>query len=247
MAGFDVGFAGAFLAGLLSFFSPCILPLVPPYLCFIGGVSLAEMTGKDGPPPGANRRVFTSALTFVIGFSLVFILFGATASFLGQLLAENMLWISRAAGVLIIIMGVHFLGIVNIPLLYREARFQGPAKPVGLFGAFLMGLAFAFGWTPCVGPVLAAILMMAGAEESITRGTALLGSYAAGIGIPFLVAALGIGPFLKMMPGIRKHMGMIEKGIGVFLILTGVLFLTGSIADIAYWLLETFPVLGKVG
>ena len=247
MAGFDVGFAGAFIAGLLSFFSPCILPLVPPYLCFIGGVSLSEMTGDDGPPPGANRRVFTSALVFVIGFSLVFILFGATASFLGQLLAENMLWISRAPGVLIIVMGVHFLGLVRIPLLYREARFQGPAKPVGLFGAFLMGLAFAFGWTPCVGPVLAAILMMAGAEDSITRGTLLLGSYAAGIGIPFLVAALGIGPFLKAMPGIRKHMGAIEKGIGVFLILTGVLFLTGSIADIAYWLLETFPVLGKVG
>ncbi len=247
MPGFDVGFAGAFLAGLLSFLSPCILPLVPPYLCFIGGVSLAEMTSDKGPPPGANRRVFMAALTFVIGFSLVFILFGATASFLGQLLAENMLWVSRVAGVLIIIMGVHFLGIVKIPLLYREARFQGPAKPVGLFGAFLMGLAFAFGWTPCVGPVLAAILMMAGSEESVVRGTALLGSYAAGIGIPFLIAALGINPFLRVMPGIRKHMGTIEKVIGVFLIITGVLFLTGSIADIAYWLLETFPVLGKVG
>lgn len=247
MAGFDVGFAGAFVAGLLSFFSPCILPLVPPYLCFIGGVSLAEMTDKAGPPPGANRRVFISALTFVIGFSLVFILFGATASFLGQVLAENMLWVSRVAGVLIIVMGVHFLGIVKIPLLYREARFHGPAKPVGLFGAFLMGLAFAFGWTPCVGPVLAAILMMAGSEESITNGTLLLGSYAAGIGIPFLIAALGINPFLQAMPGIRRHMGKVEKVIGVFLIATGVLFLTGSIADIAYWLLETFPVLGKVG
>ncbi|MBO6522039.1 MAG: cytochrome c biogenesis protein CcdA [Rhodospirillales bacterium] len=247
MAGFDVGFAGAFIAGLLSFFSPCILPLVPPYLCFIGGVSIAEMTDEAGPPPGANWRVFFAALTFVVGFSLVFILFGATASFLGQLLAENMLWVSRVAGVLIIIMGVHFLGIVKIPLLYREARFQGPAKPVGLFGAFLMGLAFAFGWTPCVGPVLAAILMMAGSEESITSGTLLLGSYAAGIGIPFLIAALGINPFLQVMPGIRRHMGTIEKVIGVFLIATGVLFLTGSIADIAYWLLETFPVLGKVG
>ena len=247
MAGFDVGLWGAFIAGLLSFMSPCVLPLVPPYLCFIGGVSLSEMTDKAGPPPGANRRVFTSALSFVLGFTLVFVLFGATASFLGQLLADNMLWIGRVAGVLIIIMGVHFLGIVKIPLLYREARFQGPAKPVGLFGAFLMGLAFAFGWTPCVGPVLAAILMVASSEESVMRGTLLLATYAAGIGLPFLIAAVAIGPFLRMMPGIRKYMGAIEKGIGVLLIITGVLFLTGSVADIAYWLLETFPTLGKVG
>ncbi len=190
MAGFDVGLWGAFIAGLLSFMSPCVLPLVPPYLCFIGGVSLSEMTDKAGPPPGANRRVFISALAFVLGFTMVFVLFGATASFLGQLLADNMLWIGRVAGVLIIIMGVHFLGIVKIPLLYREARFHGPAKPVGLFGAFLMGLAFAFGWTPCVGPVLAAILMVAGSEESVTRGTVLLATYAAGIGLPFLIGAL---------------------------------------------------------
>jgi len=247
MAGLDIGFAGAFIAGLLSFLSPCVLPLVPPYLCFIGGVSLSEMTGDDGPPEGANRRVFMSALFFVLGFSGVFVLFGATASYLGQLLADNMLWIGRFAGVLIIIMGVHFLGIVKIPLLYREARFHGPAKPVGLLGAFLMGLAFAFGWTPCVGPVLAAILMMAGSEDSVTHGTLLLGSYAAGIGIPFLIAALGIGHFLKIMPGIRKHMGTVEKVIGVFLIATGVLFLTGNVADVAYWLLELFPSLGTVG
>lgn len=247
MGGFDVGFAGAFLAGLLSFLSPCVLPLVPPYLCFIGGVTLSEMTGEDGPPPGAKRRVFISSVAFVLGFSLVFILFGATASFLGQLLAENIVWVGRVAGVLVIIMGVHFLGIVRIPLLYREARFHGPAKPIGLLGAFLMGLAFAFGWTPCVGPVLAAILMIAGTEESVLNGTLLLASYAAGIGLPFLIVAIAIGPFLGIMPGIRKHMGKIEKAIGVFLILTGILFLTGSISDIAYWLLETFPSLGKVG
>jgi len=247
MGGFDVGFAGAFLAGLLSFLSPCVLPLVPPYLCFIGGVTISEMTGTGGPPPGAKRRVFISSVVFVLGFSLVFILFGATASFLGQLLAENIVWIGRVAGVLVIIMGVHFLGIVRIPLLYREARFHGPAKPIGLLGAFLMGLAFAFGWTPCVGPVLAAILMIAGTEESVLNGTLLLASYAAGIGLPFLIVAIAIGPFLGIMPGIRKHMGKIEKAIGVFLILTGILFLTGSISDIAYWLLETFPSLGKVG
>jgi len=247
MGGFDVGFAGAFLAGLLSFLSPCVLPLVPPYLCFIGGVTISEMTGAGGPPPGAKRRVFISSVVFVLGFSLVFILFGATASFLGQLLAENIVWIGRVAGVLVIIMGVHFLGIVRIPLLYREARFHGPAKPIGLLGAFLMGLAFAFGWTPCVGPVLAAILMIAGTEESVLNGTLLLASYAAGIGLPFLIVAIAIGPFLGIMPGIRKHMGKIEKAIGVFLILTGILFLTGSISDIAYWLLETFPSLGKVG
>lgn len=247
MIGFDVGFIGAFIAGLLSFLSPCVLPLVPPYLCFIGGVSLSEMTDEKGPPPGANKRVFMASLFFVIGFSLVFILFGATASFLGQLLADNMLWIGRFAGVMIIIMGVHFLGIVKIPLLYREARLQGPAKPIGLLGAFLMGLAFAFGWTPCVGPVLAAILMIAGSEDSVMQGTLLLGSYALGIGVPFLIAALTIGSFLRVMPGIRRHMGKIEKIIGVFLILTGILFLTGRVADVAYWLLEAFPSLGNVG
>jgi len=244
---FDVSIAGAFIAGLLSFLSPCILPLVPPYLCFIGGVSLSEMTAESGPPPGANRRVFASALFFVTGFGAVFILFGATASYLGQLLAENMLWIGRAAGILIIIMGVHFLGIVRIPLLYREARFNGPAKPIGFFGAFLMGLAFAFGWTPCVGPVLAAILMVAGTEEDIMSGVSLLASYAAGIGIPFLLVAMAIGPALRVMPGIKRHMGTIEKGIGAFLILTGILFLTGSVADVAFWLLEAFPALGRVG
>lgn len=247
MVGFDVTFVGAFIAGLLSFLSPCVLPLVPPYLCFIGGVSLSEMTDEGGAPPGANRRVFASALFFVFGFSLVFILFGATASFLGQVLAENMDWIGRIAGVMIIIMGVHFVGIVRIPMLYREARFQGPAKPVGFFGAFLMGLAFAFGWTPCVGPILAVILMLAGAEDSVMHGTALLASYAAGIGIPFLLVAVAVGPALKLMPGIRRHMGAVEKSIGVLLILTGILFLTGAMADIAYWLLDTFPALGKVG
>ena len=144
-------------------------------------------------------------------------------------------------------MGVHFVGIVRIPFLYREARFQGPAKPVGFLGAFLMGLAFAFGWTPCVGPVLAVILMLAGSEESVFQGIGLLAAYAAGIGLPFLVVAMAVGPALGFMPGIRKHMGAIEKSIGALLIGTGILFLTGSIAEIAYWLLEVFPVLGKVG
>ncbi|MDA0997785.1 MAG: cytochrome c biogenesis protein CcdA [Proteobacteria bacterium] len=247
MGGMDVTVVGAFVAGALSFLSPCILPLVPPYLCFIGGVTISEMTGKDGPPPGANRRVFISSLCFVLGFSTVFIILGATASVVGKLLAENMIWLGRIAGALILVMGVHFLGIVKIPLLYREARFQGPSKPMGLLGAYLMGLAFAFGWTPCVGPVLAAVLMFAGTEDSIWQGIFLLGAYAAGIGLPFMVAAAGIGSFLRFMPGVKKHMGMIEKVIGVLLILTGIIFLTGRVSDIAYWLLETFPVLGKVG
>ena len=221
MTGLEVSFAGAFIAGLLSFLSPCVLPLVPPYLCFIGGVSLSDMTAEGGPPKGANLRVVSSAVFFVGGFTLVFVLFGATASFLGQLLTDNMVWIGRVAGVLIIIMGVHFLGIVRIPLLYREARFDGP--------------------------VLAAILMFAGMEDSVTHGVALLTSYALGIGVPFLLVAAAIGPALRIMPGVKRHMGKIEKTIGVLLVLTGVLFLTGGIADIAYWLLETFPVLGKVG
>ena len=250
MAGFDVGLWGAFIAGLLSFMSPCVLPLVPPYLCFIGGVSLSEMTDKAGPPPGANRRVFISALAFVLGFTMVFVLFGATASFLGQLLADNMLWIGRVAGVLIIIMGVHFLGIVKIPLLYREARFHGPAKPVGLFGAFLMGYGVR---------VRLDALRRAGvggdpdgrrqrrvrdAGHRIAAGNLCRGDRPA---VPDR-RAVTVGPFLRLMPGIRKYMGAIERGIGVLLIHhRRAVFLTGRVADIAYWLLETFPALGKVG
>jgi len=243
----DVSYFGAFGAGLLSFLSPCVLPLVPPYLCFLGGVSLDQLTGEDHEAPGTGRKVFVSALAFVLGFSTVFVMLGATSSYLGRLIAEHLDLLAKIAGVVIILLGLHFVGVFRFAFLQREARFHIESRPAGLAGAYLIGLAFAFGWTPCVGPVLAAILFVAAGEDSIWYGTSLLGSYAAGLGIPFLIAALAAGPFTRFMRRFRGQVRTIEIILGVLLIATGILFLTGTMAEMAYWMLEAFPALGKVG
>jgi cytochrome c-type biogenesis protein len=243
----EVSYVAALTAGILSFLSPCVLPLVPPYICFIAGTSLDQLTGEDELDPTVGRRIFVSALAFVLGFSTVFILLGATASVLGQVVGANIGLLSKIAGGVIILLGLHFLGILKIGFLYREARFEGPAKPIGLIGAYVVGLAFAFGWTPCVGPVLAAVLFYAAQESSVWKGTSLLAVYAAGIGIPFLIAALAGKPFLRFMQRFRRHLGMVEKTIGALLVVTGILFITGSMNEIGYWLLEMFPSLGRVG
>lgn len=242
----DIGYFAAAAAGLLSFLSPCVLPLVPPYLTWLAGSSLEEISG-DKPPPGTTRRAFLRALAFVLGFSAVFIALGASASVIGRALSEHLSLLSRFAGIVIVILGLHFLGLLRIPLLYREARFGLGTQPAGLLGAFLMGLAFAFGWTPCVGPVLASILLIAGAEDSVGQGAGLLAAYAAGIGIPFLLAAVFVRPFLGFLARFRRHLGAMEKVIGALLVATGILIFTGSMADIAGWLLETFPILGRIG
>lgn len=235
-------------AGLLSFLSPCVLPLVPPYLCFLAGVSLNELTPKDEQQSrGPNWQVVALAFAFVLGFATVFVALGASVSLIGQAVTEHFATLSIIAGIVIIILGLHFLGVFRIGLLFREARFQTSRKPAGFIGAYLVGLAFAFGWTPCVGPVLATILMVAGVDGSAARGALLLAAYALGIGIPFLLAALFVGPFLRLMTRLRPHMGAVEKVIGGGLVLTGVLLLTGSMPVIAGWLLETFPVLGSIG
>ncbi len=247
MGGMDISYAGALGAGLLSFLSPCVLPLVPPYLCFLGGVTLDQITDEDTVDPKLMRRVFYAALAFVFGFSTVFIALGATASTLGQLVADHLDLLAKLAGVVIIILGIHFIGIVKIPILYREARFHAEQKPAGLIGAYIIGLAFAFGWTPCVGPVLAAILMVAGTETDVTYGISLLAVYSAGLGVPFLAAALAVRPFMGFMSRAKRHMQTVERTMGGLLVLTGVMFLTGTMADVAYWILETFPALGKIG
>ncbi|MEM8690124.1 MAG: cytochrome c biogenesis protein CcdA, partial [Pseudomonadota bacterium] len=234
-------------AGILSFLSPCVLPLVPPYICFIAGTSIDQLTGDDELDPAIGRRIFISAVAFVLGFSTVFVLLGATASYLGQLVGDHLELLSKIAGAVIILLGLHFMGLLKIGLFYKEARFEGPSKPIGLVGAYVVGLAFAFGWTPCVGPVLAAVLFYAAQESSIWKGVSLLGVYAAGLGIPFLLAALAGKPFLRFMQRFKKHLGLVEKLIGVLLVITGVLFLTGSMNVIGYWLLEMFPALGRVG
>ena len=249
MDGFDISYAGALGAGLLSFLSPCVLPLVPPYLCYLGGVTIDQMTDDESSEQSRQmtRRVFITAIFFVLGFSTVFISLGATASALGELVGDYLDFLSQAAGVIIIILGIHFIGIVKIPLLYRDTRIQTNTKPASLFGAYIIGLAFAFGWTPCVGPVLAAILFVAGSEDSISYGTSLLATYSAGLGIPFMAAALAVKPFMGFMKKFRRHMQTVERGIGVLLVLTGILFLTGTFSTISYWLLEIMPALGRVG
>jgi cytochrome c-type biogenesis protein len=247
MGGFDVSFAGAFAAGILSFLSPCVLPLVPPYLCFLGGVTLEEMTSDGQMDRGLWRRVMFTALLFVLGFSTVFIILGATASLLGELLADNIDLLSKIAGVVIILLGLHFLGVFRFAFLNRDVRFRGPTRQIGWVGAYFIGLAFAFGWTPCVGPVLAAILMVAGGESSVSYGVGLLSVYSLGLGLPFLLAAGLMKPFMALMVHFRKRMVWIERGMGALLVATGLLFLSGTFSEMAYWLLEAVPVLGKIG
>lgn len=244
--GFDVSLWGAAIAGLLSFASPCVLPLVPPYLVFIAGVSLEELTDENKTRRGTGRVVL-AAIAFVMGFTLVFTALGATASTIGRAMADYLDILGYIAGGLIIVMGLHFLGVLRIPIFYREARVHVERRPAGLIGAFLVGIAFAFGWTPCVGPALAAILFVAGAEESVLEGATLLAAYSLGIGIPFVAAAFFAGPFMRLMRRMRAHLGKVEKAMGVLLVLTGILFITGQMSTMAYWLLEAFPNLGSYG
>ena len=247
MGEFDISYGGAFIAGLLSFLSPCVLPLVPPYLCYLGGMTVEQLAERQAARTASSRRVFWAALAFVLGFSTVFISLGATATFVGQFVAQYLDVLAKIAGVVIIVLGLHFLGLFRIALLFREMRFHIDSKPAGLAGAYVVGLAFAFGWTPCVGPVLAAVLFVAGTEESIWQGTSLLATYSAGLGVPFLAAAFAAGPFLKFMRRFRGGVRIVERVLGVALVITGVLFITGSMSDIAFWILDTFPSLGKIG
>jgi len=243
----DVTYIGALIAGVLSFLSPCVLPLVPPYLCFLGGTTFDQLTGEDETPSHVYTTVVLSSVAFVLGFTTVFVILGATASAAGQLIAANLPLLSKIAGVIIIIAGLHFLGIIHIPLLHREARYHADARPAGLIGAFVIGLAFAFGWTPCIGPVLGAILAVAAGEDSVSQGISLLLVYSLGLGIPFILAAIAIRPFLRTLERFRKHLSMMEKVLGSFLVLTGILFLTNSMTLISTWMLEMFPGLATIG
>jgi len=253
----DIGYMSAVGAGALSFLSPCVLPLVPPYLCYMAGVSIDDFRGEvatASPHGGATLRLeparlalVGAAAAFVLGFSTVFILLGAGASSIGGLLRAYQQELAIVAGVLIIAMGLNFLGVVRIPFLSREARFQGPGKPANAAAAYLMGLAFAFGWTPCIGPVLGPILTLAGGRETVGEGAMLLAAYSLGLGIPFLFAALFSGAFMRFLGRFKLHLGRVEKVMGAMLVVAGVLFLTGGVQTAAYWLLETFPGLALLG
>lgn len=244
----NISLVGTLGAGLLSFLSPCILPLVPPYLCFLAGISLDDLTRPEqGRGTRPDWHVVAMSVAFVLGFATVFVALGASASLIGKAVTAHFETLGMIAGVVILVLGMHFLGVFRIGLLFREARFQAVRKPAGYLGAYFVGLAFAFGWTPCVGPVLAAILIVAGVEGSAGRGALLLGVYAFGIGIPFLLAALFAGRFVQLMARLRNHMNLVEKVIGSALVLTGVLFLTGAMPRIAGWLLQAFPAFGSIG
>ena len=247
MGEFDLSYVGAFIAGLLSFLSPCVLPLVPPYLCFLSGVTLDQAAKRDVTGSKIIQRVFSSAVLFVLGFSTIFVTLGATASTLGQFLANYLDTLTKIAGVIIVIFGLHFLGIFKLPLLNREARFQAGPPKLGLIGSYIIGLAFAFGWTPCVGPILASILFVAGSEDSLIYGISLLCFYSAGLGFPFLGAAVAMRPFLAFMKTFRHQMKNLERFIGTILLAMGILFLTDSFSQIAFWMLELLPKLGTVG
>ena len=240
----EVSFLAAFLGGLISFLSPCVLPLVPPYLSFLAGVTLDEL--RDGDDWGVRRRAMLTALLFVAGFTTVFVILGATASALGQMVRQYLDVLGTLAGIMIIVMGLHFLGVFRIGLLYREARVQVD-RSMDIWGAYVMGLAFAFGWTPCIGPILAAILAVAGSETSVLKGASLLAVYSAGLGIPFLLAAFAMKPFVALLQRMRSRFSHVEKTMGALLVLTGIAFLTGWITNMSFWILETFPALGRLG
>jgi len=235
--------AVALLAGLLSFLSPCVLPIVPPYLAYMSGISMRDLTeGARGP-----SRATLPALFFVMGLSTVFILMGFTASGLGQLFLAYRETFAQIAGVVVIVMGLHFLGVFKIGFLMREARIDAGNRGGSALGAYVLGLAFAFGWTPCIGPILGMIITLAATEGSVSRGTALMVAYAVGLGLPFLLAAVFITRAVGLMNRIKPWLGMIEKAMGVLLIVVGIALITGALADFSFWLLETFPVLERLG
>ena len=263
----NVSIPAALIAGLVSFLSPCVLPLVPPYLVYLTGATI-EHVANDEPDSASRRAVMLSAAVFVLGFSTVFVTFGATASFIGRKLQEvrveyvhGVADIQAAfgfkiplpddpfaflAGIVIVIMGLHFLGLTRIGLLMREGRLPIP-KPVGLWGAYIMGLAFAFGWTPCIGPILAAILSIAAAEATVAKGAGLLAVYSAGLGIPFLIAAFMVEQFSSLFMRMKRHLANVERAMGMLMIVTGIGFLTGAVSGVSIWLLETFPALQSFG
>ncbi|WP_293576654.1 cytochrome c biogenesis protein CcdA [Phaeobacter sp.] len=250
MYGFEIIDAGlipamvvALLSGVISFLSPCVLPIVPPYLAYMSGVTVGEMEGTAA----ARRKAVVAALYFVLGLSTVFLFLGFTASAIGSVFLAYQDWLNTLAGILVMIFGAHFVGVYRIGFLDREARLDVGDRGGSAFGAYVLGLAFAFGWTPCIGPQLGAILTLAASEGSIARGTSLLAIYAAGLGIPFLLCAAFLSRLGGVMGWMKRHMEQIERVMGLLLWTVGLLMLTGGFSSFSFWLLETFPVLATLG
>lgn len=234
-------------AGVLSFLSPCVLPLVPPYLTYMSGASFEQLRSEQGSAGALQRRAAVTSIFFILGFSVVFIALGATATAFGQAFRQLLPILTPVAGVMIIAMGLHFLGVYRIGLLDRQLRHNGPGAASGPLGGFLLGLAFAIGWTPCIGPVLAAILSVAASRDTAWEGAALLALYSLGLGVPFFLAGIAIGPFLTFFNSFKRHLHTVERVMGGLLVLTGILFLTGNFTRLSFWFLETFPVLATFG
>lgn len=230
----------ALVAGVISFLSPCVLPVVPPYLAYMSGTTMSDLNS------GKNRAL-VPALFFVMGLSTVFLILGFAASAIGSVFLQYQSWFNTFAGILVMIFGAHFVGAINIPFLNREARFDAGDQGGTAFGAYLLGLAFAFGWTPCIGPQLGAILSLAASEASISKGLILLGVYAAGLGIPFLLVAAFLPRLTGLMAWMKRHMQQIERIMGLLLWTIGLLMLTGGFSALSFWLLETFPALATLG
>ena len=250
MFGIDLWDAGlmpamfvALLGGLISFASPCVLPIVPPYLAYMGGVSMDDMSATGQ----ARRRVVLAALFFVLGLSTVFILLGFTASSFGRLFLSNQDWFVSGAGVLVMVFGAHFLGVIRIGLLDREARIEGGDHGGSAFGAYILGLAFAFGWTPCLGPILGTILALAADTATPAKGVILLATYAAGLGIPFVLVAVFFPCLKGLMGWMKRHMMRIERIMGVLLWTVGLMMVTGQFTQFSWWILEQFPALSTLG
>lgn len=242
----SVSLLTALLAGFISFISPCVLPIVPGYLSFISGVNVGGF--KDGQvPKGLTAKVTLTSVAFVLGFSTVFVALGAASTLVGQVLQQYQRQLAMVGGVVIIILGLHTMGILPIKWLLYEKRAEVKAKPLGLLGAYVVGLAFAFGWTPCIGPILGAILLYASQQETVGRGVLLLSFYSLGLGLPFILAGLAINRFLAASRHIKQHMRFVEYAAGALLIGVGLLLITDRLTLLAQWFSRLFPFLTRIG
>ncbi|SFN74302.1 cytochrome c-type biogenesis protein [Roseovarius lutimaris] len=236
----------ALVAGIISFLSPCVLPIVPPYLAYMSGVSLNELSDASDRS-GARARAVIPALFFVLGLSTVFLFLGFTASAIGTVFLQYQSYFNTIAGILVMVFGAHFIGVYRISFLDREARIDAGDRGGSSFGAYVLGLAFAFGWTPCIGPQLGAILSLAASEGNVARGTTLLAIYAIGLGVPFLLVAAFLPRLTGLMGWMKRHMEQIERVMGLLLWTIGLLMLTGGFSAFSFWLLEVFPALAVLG
>ena len=241
----EISYFYVVLAGLLSFLSPCVLPIVPGYLCFLAGTSLDKIA--SGEDASKERNVFYFALSFVFGFSTVFILLGASATLLSGLIYEYLDILRIVGGIIIIIFGIHFMQIIQLPFLNRDTRYQIESYRPGVVGSYVIGLSFAFGWTPCIGPILGSVLSIAASSETVTYGIVLLMLYSAGLGIPFLLAAYAINGFMRFLTKIRNYIRVIEIFTGVLLVIFGILILTNRIQELAFFFIKYFPFLTQFG